>query len=90
MKWIPFVRLLALAQIVALARAHARELTPKQRRRVLELARKGPSMTAKQRNELVELLMKTRPRLFAGEVAEKLSPVPLPKRLTRGPKAQRA
>jgi hypothetical protein len=84
MKWLPIVRLLALAQIVLLTRAHAQKLTPRQRRRVLELARKGPSMTPKQRGELVELIMKTQPRLFAGQVAEKLSPLPLPKRLTRG------
>jgi hypothetical protein len=33
---------------------------------------------------------KAEPRLFAGQVADKLSPVPLPRRLVRGPRSKRS
>src|SRR3954469_24216842 len=86
LKRLPILRLLALADLVALTRAHAGKLTPNQRRRVLELASKGTAMTPKQRDELTELIKKAEPRLFAGQIANSLSPVPLPRRLVRGAK----
>jgi hypothetical protein len=55
---------------------------------VLELLRIGrgrPSrLSAAQRAELHLLVAKADPRLFAGLVADKLSPVKLPKRVVRG------
>jgi hypothetical protein len=90
LKRLPILRLLALADVVGLARTHAGKLTPAQRRRVVELARKGTAMTPKQRDELADLVKKAEPRLFAGEVANLVSPLPLPKRLVRGPKPRRA
>jgi hypothetical protein len=51
--------------------------------------RKG-NLTEAERRELADLLGKMEPRLFVGAAADKLSPVPLPKRFTQGPKHERA
>jgi hypothetical protein len=86
---IPAVMLLEAAEIVLLARDHITKLEPHERRRVLQLLRKGrlrPShLSGRERDELAELAAKAEPRQFIGLVAEKLSPVPLPKRLVHGP-----
>ncbi len=87
---IPVVKLLAAAEIILIAREHVERLDPYERRRVLQLVRKGhgrPShLDAAEREELHELVAKAEPRLFAGLVAEHLSPVGLPRRLVRGRK----
>lgn len=87
---LPVAKLLALAEIVSLAHDHVARLEPHERRRVLELLRTGrgrPSrLSAAQRAELHLLVAKADPRLFAGTVADKLSPVKLPKRVVRGKK----
>jgi len=85
---LPAAKLLALAEIVSLAQEHITRLEPHERRRVLELLRVGrgrPSkLSPRQRAELHMLVAKADPRLFAGMVADKLSPVKLPKRVVRG------
>jgi hypothetical protein len=85
---IPVARLLAVAEIVVLAREHFHRLEPYERHRFLELMRRGhgrPShLTDGERAELAALIAKANPRLFAGLIAQKLSPVPLPKRMVRG------
>jgi hypothetical protein len=85
---LPVAKLLALAEIVSLAHDHVTRLEPHERRRVLELLRIGrgrPShLSAAQRAELHLLIAKADHRLFAGMVADKLSPVKLPKRVVRG------
>lgn len=85
---LPVAKLLALGEIVVLTRDHVTRLEPHERRRVLELVRIGrgrPSnLTARQRAELQMLVAKADPRLFAGLVADKLSPVKLPKRVVKG------
>jgi hypothetical protein len=87
---LPVLKLLAIGEIALLARAHLVKLTPAERRRLLELVKKGrgrPSkLSAAERDELSELLSKLEPRLFAGSVADKLSPVPLPRRVVHGPR----
>jgi hypothetical protein len=92
LKHLPILKLLAIGEIALLAREHAVKLTPAERRRLFELVREGrgrPSnLSAAERDELAGLVAKTEPRLFAGGVASKLSPVPLPRRITRGPKAR--
>ena len=80
---VPVVRLILLAELITVARRHLDQLTPKQRRRALELIRKGPDMTDKQKQELRGLVRKLEPRAFAGSAAERLSPLPLPRRLTK-------
>jgi hypothetical protein len=93
LKRIPMFKLLALAEIAILARAHVGRLTPAERRRLFDLVRtsrgrKG-NLTQAERHELAELVHKMEPRMFAGAAADHLSPVPLPKRFTHGPKRER-
>ena len=80
---IPVFKLLAAAELAIVARRHVQRLTPKERRRLLELISRGHRLTAAERRDLKRLVDKMAPRAFAGTVAEKLSPVPLPKRFTR-------
>jgi hypothetical protein len=77
----PFFRLLALAQTVLLARQHLRKLDPNDRRRLGELVRRGRGMTPAERDELRALLSKLEPRAFAVTTANRISPLPLPRRL---------
>ena len=88
LKRLPLFKLLAIAEIAALAADHAKRLTPTERRRLIELIKIGRgrrgNLTAKEREELAQLVAKTEPRLFAGLAADKLSPVPLPKRFVNG------
>jgi len=93
LKRLPFLKLLAVAEIAVLARAHVTRLTAAERRRLFQLmrtsrGRKG-NLTEAERQELAELVNKMEPRMFAGAAANHLSPVPLPKRVTHGPKRKR-
>jgi hypothetical protein len=94
LKRLPVLKLLSVAEIGLLARTHAAKLTPAERRRLVELVRVGrgrPSrLSADDREELASLVAKAEPRLFAGMAADKLSPVPLPRRLVEGPRRKRA
>jgi hypothetical protein len=88
-KRLPVLKLLALAEIVVLARDHVERLSPDERRRLVVLVRRGrgrPSnLSRRDRDELSDLLAKVEPREFVAGAADRLSPVPLPKRLTHGP-----
>ena len=86
---LPVMKLLALGEIALLARDHVRRLEPGERRRLIALVRKGRSLSADEREELAGLVAKAEPRRFAGLVADKLSPVPLPRRLVQGPAPKR-
>jgi hypothetical protein len=90
LKRLPVLKLIAIGEIALLARTHATKLDSTERRRLLELVRTGrgrPSkLSADDREELGRLVAKAEPRLFAGQVADKLSPLPLPRRLVRGPR----
>ena len=85
---LPVFKLLAVGEIALLARSHIGRLEPDERRRLIELLRKGRGRTgnlsADERDELQRLIAKTEPRLFAGLAADKLSPVPLPRRIVQG------
>ncbi len=85
---IPMARLLAAAQVVMLARRHWHRLEPQERRRFITLVRvaggRRGRLTPGERLELMRLIAKADPKLFAGLVAQKLSPVPFPKRMVRG------
>jgi hypothetical protein len=86
---LPIFRLLAIAEIALLARDHVGRLEPAERRRLVELVRegrgRGRNLPAAEREELARLVAKIDPRRFAGLAADKLSPVPLPRRLIDGP-----
>jgi hypothetical protein len=87
---IPIFKLLAIGEIALLARSHVQKLDPAERRRLVELMREGrgrsSNLAAAERDELAQLVAKAEPRLFAGMAADRLSPVPLPRRLVRGRK----
>ena len=90
-KVIPMARLLAAAQVVMLARRHWHRLEPYERRRLITLVRvaggRRGRLTPAERFELVRLVAKADPKLFAGLVVQKFSPVPFPKRVVRGKRA---
>ena len=87
-KVVPLARLLAAAQVLMLARSHWHRLEPHERRRLLVLVRRGRGvgrgLSVAERAELARLVVKADPRLFAGLVAQRFSPVPLPRRGVRG------
>ena len=84
----PVAKLLALGELVLLAREHLARLEPSERRRFVELMRhargRRRNLTPGERGELADLIAKANPWLFLGAAADKLSPVPLPRRLVRG------
>jgi hypothetical protein len=87
---IPVVKLLSAAEVAMLARDHLARLSPPERRRLVVLVRIGRgrqrNLTGAERDELAGLLAKLQPRLLMGEAIDRLSPVPLPRRLVFGPK----
>lgn len=78
----PVARLLAAAELLVLARQHVLKLEPQERRRVVELVRRGrgrPShLTERERRELARLVEKAEPREFVRTAVKKVSGVPLP------------
>jgi hypothetical protein len=81
-KAIPVFRLLLIAELAIVLRQHYLLLDKDERRRLRQLLVRGPRMTQTEREEMKRLLGKLRPRLLAGAAVEKLSPVPLPDRVT--------
>lgn len=76
-------RLVAAAQIMMLARRHWHRLEPHERRRVITLVKmaggRRTHLTQGERLELLRLIAKADPKLFAGLMMKRFSPVPLPK-----------
>lgn len=85
---IPMARLVAAAQVVMLARRHWYRLDQHERRRLITLVRvaggRRGRLTPGERLELMRLIAKADPKLFAGLVVRKFSPVPVPKRMFQG------
>jgi hypothetical protein len=81
LKAMPFLKLLAVAKTLQLARRHFRRLDAGERRRLAELLRRGRGMDDAERGELRRLLGKLEPRQFAFTTANAFSPVRLPRRL---------
>ena len=79
---LPLLKLLAIGEVLLIARDHVQRLEPKERRRLFELLKKTrgrPSeLTRKERDELAALIDKAQPRLFVTTAADKLSPFPIP------------
>jgi hypothetical protein len=90
---IPMLKLLAIAEIGLLAHDHLMHLTPDERRRLIRLVRvahgRPSNLSQSEREELAELLSKLEPRLLAGEAVGRLSPLPIPRRITHGPRKRR-
>ena len=83
---LPIYRVIAIAQIGLLAREHLGRLDPGEARRLAELVRRRRALGGAEQDELRTLTAKLAPRAFAGAAADRLSPVPLPRRLTGVPK----
>jgi hypothetical protein len=90
---IPVLKLLAMAEVAMLARDHMLRLSPPERRRLITLVRVGrgrPSrLTGTERDDLERLLDKLEARMLFGHAVDRLSPVPLPRRIVYGPKRRR-
>ncbi len=90
---LPAATLIEIGEIILLAREHLGKLEPHERRRVVALMRIGRGRTRRltqaQRNELMYLVAKAEPRLFFGLAADRLAPVPLPRRVVFGRAARR-
>lgn len=93
LKRVPVLKLLAAAEIALLARDHLLRLNPEERRRLVQLVRIGHgrrrNLSEAEREELEALIANLEPRHFAGATADRLSPVPLPRRLLYGPRRRR-
>lgn len=74
-KKLPFLRVVALGQLALLAHRHFSALTPKERRRLVELARKPHKLSARERTELRALAAKLEPGSFARNAARTVSPL---------------
>jgi hypothetical protein len=83
LKHLPVVRLLAIGELALVARRHMQHLDPVQRRRLAQLVRRGRRLTPSEREELRGLVALLDTRAFAGSALQRLSPLPLPRRLTR-------
>ena len=90
LKWLPVLKLVAAAEVALLARDHILRLNPHERHRLLELVRKGRgrrrNLSETEREELAVLIARVEPRLLAGRVVEKMSPLHVPRRLVHGPR----
>jgi hypothetical protein len=90
----PIVRLLLVAEIVAMAWTHLAMLNRAQRHRLLTLLRQArgrpSSLSDAEREELAALIATLQPRLFLGSATRRLSPLPVPKRLLYGPRGSSA
>jgi hypothetical protein len=80
---IPFFKLLAILQILLLARRHLLGLSAAERRRLTELVRNGHHLSGPERRELRELAGKLQPGAFAFAAADRLSPIGVPGRRKR-------
>jgi enhancing lycopene biosynthesis protein 2 len=87
------MKLLAAAEIAMLARDHVMLLSREDRRRLIELVRiargRRRNLSDEERQELEDLVARLEPRSLFGDAADRLSPLPLPRRLTHGPRRRR-
>jgi hypothetical protein len=82
LKRLPVLKLVAIAELALVGHKHIRHLDATERRRLAQLVRHGRGMSPGEREELRGLVSKLDARAFAGSAIERLSPVPLPRRLT--------
>jgi hypothetical protein len=78
---VPLVKLVAVAEVIVLANEHVHKLESQERRRLLELVKRGkarPShLSTRERRELTALLAKAEPKQFVGRAVFKLTGIPL-------------
>ncbi|HWF32403.1 MAG TPA: hypothetical protein VG188_07595 [Solirubrobacteraceae bacterium] len=94
LRGVPLVALLSAAEVATIAKDHLAKLDPSERRRLVALlarARGRPASLSKpEREDLSALVAKLEPRMFVGSAADRLSPMPVPKRLLYGPRRKAA
>ena len=65
-----------VGELLLLAREHLHKLEPQERRRIIELVRRGRgrprNLSERERRELARLLDKAEPRLFMGNAAKRV------------------
>ncbi len=83
LKHLPVFKLVAVGELAFVARRHLLHLDSDERRRLTKLLRRGRALTGPERKELRALIAKLDMRGLAGSAADQLSPLPLPRRLTR-------
>jgi hypothetical protein len=90
---VPVLKLFVAAEIALLARDHIMRLDRRERHRLVELVWMGRGrrrdLSDAEREELAVLMARMEPRLLAGHAVDKLSPLPLPRRLVYGPRKRR-
>jgi hypothetical protein len=74
-KHIPFFKVLAILQILMLARRHLQGLSQTDRRRMTELVRRGHRLSKAERRELRRLASKLEPGAFVRGAAVRASPL---------------
>lgn len=93
-KGFPVLKVLLVVEIAGMAWMHLAKLSGAQRRRLIALlvkSRARPSrLSGDERGELAALAAAFEPRLLAGSVAKRLSPLPVPKRVLYGPRGNPA
>lgn len=82
-KAVPLLQLISVVQIALLARRHLQHLSKDERHRLAQLARRGKGMTPAERDEFRALADKLDARAFVGGAADRVSPVPLPRRFSK-------
>jgi hypothetical protein len=78
----PAARLIVLGELLLLARQHLQKLEPQERRRIVELVRRGRgrpgNLSDRDRRELRRLIQKTEPREFAGNAFRRVTGFGMP------------
>jgi hypothetical protein len=79
---IPAARLILLGEVLLLAREHLQKLDPQERRRMVELVRKGRgrprNLSERDRRELHRLIEKAEPREFMSGAVKRMTGFGLP------------
>lgn len=73
---VPAARMIVLGELLMLAREHVAKLEPQERRRIVELIRRGRgrprNLTERERRELARLVEKAEPREFLGSAVKRV------------------
>jgi hypothetical protein len=73
---LPAARLIVLGELLLLAREHLQKLDPQERRRIVELVRRGRgrprNLSDRERRELARLVEKAEPREFLGNAVKRV------------------
>jgi hypothetical protein len=76
-KKIPAARLMLLGEVLLLAREHLQKLEPQERRRMLELVRRGHgrpgNLSDREQRELHRLIEKAEPREFMSSAVKRMT-----------------